>query len=127
MTFAETLKQLRKQYKYSQYTLAKILRIAPSTLSMYEIGMRMPNYQILMEMADLFYVTTDYLLGHEELREKKVSYETGIPEEWARLREFFTWADGILSPAEWEDLLELMETYVNQVARRRNGQGSDKK
>jgi|GEM_PF-187514 len=65
-TFGERLKKLRRSQKVKQKTLADHLKIAMSTLSQYENNKRHPNFNILIEIANYFSVSTDYLLGVED-------------------------------------------------------------
>ena len=53
---------LRKNAGMSQAALARTLRVSPSAVGMYEQGRREPPAAILVELAQLFGVTTDYLL-----------------------------------------------------------------
>jgi transcriptional regulator with XRE-family HTH domain len=62
-SFGRALKLLRTNRGLSQRQLAKELNVAPSTLAMYELDKREPDYATLRKIADYFEVTTDYLLG----------------------------------------------------------------
>ena len=62
----EKLKQLRKEKKLTLKQIAEELNISVSAYSNYEQGIRLPNYDILLKIADFFDVSTDYLLGREE-------------------------------------------------------------
>lgn len=53
---------LRRQARLSQAELAAALKISPSAVGMYEQGRREPAAQILVALAEIFGVTTDYLL-----------------------------------------------------------------
>lgn len=57
---------LRKNQKMSQQKLAQMLQVSPSAVGMYEQGRRAPDYATLRRMAELFGVSTDYLLGGVE-------------------------------------------------------------
>ena len=57
------LKELRRQRKISQITLAKQLGVSKSVISSYENEIHLPPYDVLLQMARLFGVSTDYLLG----------------------------------------------------------------
>lgn len=57
------IKSFRHSSGLSQEELAKDLKITISALSQYETGKRLPRYGILMNIADYFHTTTDYLLG----------------------------------------------------------------
>lgn len=64
--FGEKLKDLRKRSDLSQEQLAQRLGITKGMISSYETSMRMPSYSILLKIARMFHVSTDYLLGLEE-------------------------------------------------------------
>lgn len=65
MTLGQKISYLRDRRGLSQASLAKELHIATSTLGMWETDKRKPNADALVQLADTFGVTTDYLLGHE--------------------------------------------------------------
>lgn len=60
--FAERLKKLRTEKGLNQTELAKILNVAKQTISNWELGNRTPDDKMLIKIADLFDVSTDYLL-----------------------------------------------------------------
>ena len=53
---------LRRSAGWSQSELAKHLQVSPSAIGMYEQGRREPAADLLIAIADLFSVSTDYLL-----------------------------------------------------------------
>lgn len=55
----------RKKLELSQKELADKLKISQKSISKYERGTRRPSYETLAEMASIFGVTTDYLLGNK--------------------------------------------------------------
>lgn len=74
-TFGERLRALRKEAHLTQQQVADILRIHRTTYTKYETGVVAPDQQGLLELAKLFEVSVDYLLGHgavhSEVAEKK--------------------------------------------------------
>lgn len=60
------LKNLREKHGYLQKFVADKLGIRSNTLSGYENGTRSPDPGMLVELANLYGVTTDYLLGHTD-------------------------------------------------------------
>lgn len=56
------LKQLRKQRGISQLKLALDLNMSQNTISRYETGDRQADYRTLIQIADYFNVSIDYLL-----------------------------------------------------------------
>lgn len=61
--FKSMLKYLRNRDGLSQEELAKKLGVAKSTVSMYEVGKREPNFEMLEAIADTFNVDINFLLG----------------------------------------------------------------
>lgn len=57
------LRELRKNNKYSQEDIANKLNISTSAYGFYEQGKSVPNANTISFLADLYLVTTDYLLG----------------------------------------------------------------
>ena len=64
-TFKDMLKYLRNRDKLSQSELAEKLGVAKSTISMYEVGKREPDFETLEAIADLFNVDMNFLLGKD--------------------------------------------------------------
>lgn len=64
--FANRIKELRKNKGYTQKELARLLNIGQTTVANYEQGTRVPDMEKLNNIADLFEVTLDYLLGRSE-------------------------------------------------------------
>ena len=63
VNFGEKLKTLRKQAGMTQTELPRRLNITKSVVSYYELQERNPSPDTLIKLADIFHVTTDYLLG----------------------------------------------------------------
>lgn len=57
------LRELRESRRFSQKTLAARLGCSPSLVSSYETGERQPSLAMLVALADIYRVHTDYLLG----------------------------------------------------------------
>ena len=63
--FKDMLKYLREREKLSQKELADKLGISASTISMYEIGSRQPNFEMEETIADFFNVDLNTLRGKQ--------------------------------------------------------------
>lgn len=63
--FNEMLRYLRTREGLSQAELADRLGVAKSTISMYEVGKREPDFETLETIADLFNVDMNFLLGKD--------------------------------------------------------------
>ncbi len=60
---ADRIKILREQQNQTQSELAKQLGITRSSVNAWEMGVSVPSTQYLVELANIFHVSTDYLLG----------------------------------------------------------------
>lgn len=70
---AERIKQLRKLHGFAQSELAKKLGITRSSVNAWEMGISVPSTQYIVELANIFKVSTDYLLGVTATRSINVS------------------------------------------------------
>lgn len=61
--FPERLKELRKNRKISQQTLSKYLNYGYTAIANYESGRNEPSIDTLIQIAEYFDVTVDYLIG----------------------------------------------------------------
>lgn len=65
MKFNECLKHHRELCGYTQKQLADILSIAPRSYQRYELGEREPDIKTLIQLADIFKVSLDDLVGRD--------------------------------------------------------------
>ena len=59
----DRIRILRTGNKLTQAQLASRLGVTKSVVSAYESSARCPSYDVLIKLADIFKVSTDYLLG----------------------------------------------------------------
>ena len=64
MEFEKILRDLMEKKDLTQIKLAKALKLERSTLGNYVQGTREPDLKTLIDIADYFNVSTDYLLDH---------------------------------------------------------------
>lgn len=62
---ADKIKELRISNNLTQSDLAKKLGITRSSVNAWEMGISVPSTMYLVELAHLFAVSTDYILGLE--------------------------------------------------------------
>ncbi len=65
--FKDELKRLRKEKKWTQEKLAKLLGVAKSTISMYENGNRTPDLETFEKMTFLFNISLDNLIYGDDV------------------------------------------------------------
>lgn len=63
MTFGQIIKKLRRDADMTQERLAEVLSVSAQAVSRWETDTGMPDVSLLPPLANLFGVTTDYLLG----------------------------------------------------------------
>lgn len=68
MEFGEFLAKLRKERGILQKELANYLNVTVATISNYEKGVHSPDIYTLVQIADFFDVSTDYLLQRTECK-----------------------------------------------------------
>ena len=115
MNFRTRLKQLRNEKKINQRELANFLKVAPSTISMYESGQREPNFEVLESLADFFNVDLNYLLGKSD-KTTKLMLENEQKTQGLQIPVLGTVAAGIPISAV-EDILdyeEVPQSWENQ-------------
>lgn len=75
---AERIKELREVWGWTQAELARKMNMARNGINSWEQGLSMPSPPNLVELARIFSVSTDYLLGVERLATVNIS---GLNEE----------------------------------------------
>lgn len=88
---AEKIKMLREQRGWTQAELARRLSITRNGVNSWEQGLSMPSPACLVDLAKVFSVSTDYLLGVDStatvnvtgLSEKDVAVLASL-DEWLR-------------------------------------------
>ena len=90
---AEKIKALREARGWSQAELSRRLGITRNGVNSWEQGLSMPSPACLVDLAKVFGVSTDYLLGLERLTTVDV---TGLADRdvavLAELAAHFSWA-----------------------------------
>lgn len=97
--FNETLKTLRVSRGLQQSELAAALNLKQSSIGKYERGEQWPKIDTLIEMADFFDVSLDFLLDREDSSES-----SGIAKEQ-------TWYFSKLSPEDQTKILEITKSF----------------
>ncbi len=61
------LKDIREDRDFTQQQIAQVLHIKQNTYSQYESGKRQLPLEALVDLAQFYHVSTDYLLGLTEV------------------------------------------------------------
>lgn len=65
VAFPQRLQTLREKRRLSRRTLAELCGLSKNMISLYERGEKAPSVDALINLADFFGVSTDYLLGRK--------------------------------------------------------------
>ena len=76
--FGSNLKRLRTQEGLTQQQLASRIGVTKSVISYYELQERHPSPEVLVKLAAVFHVSTDYLLGIDK---REIIDLAGLDEE----------------------------------------------
>jgi transcriptional regulator with XRE-family HTH domain len=64
MTLAESLKNIRKEYKLTQEDVAKLIGVSRSGYTYYETGKTIPSIEALKRLSAVYGVSIDYIVGN---------------------------------------------------------------
>ena len=81
MIFADKLIELRKKNNWSQEELAEKLNVSRQTVSKWEGAQSVPDFNRVIEISELFGVTTDYLLKDNIESTEPITYPIFNPNE----------------------------------------------
>ena len=118
MKINKIIKELRKKTNMTQEQLANILSISPQAVSRWENGTAMPDISYLPLLANLFGVTTDYLLGmdystYDETIDKIFSEALNVEGYYASIEVL---KNGIkIYPKAWKLKLELARRLLDSA------------
>ena len=123
---ASKLSYLRKKEKMSQEQLAHKLNISPSTVGMYETAKRQPDNEMVTKIANLFNVSTDYLLDNdlkdinvsEDNKELVQSLVDGLTNPLNKA--LYSKASELKNDRDKEAVLKVIEAFINDVDNRDN-------
>lgn len=76
MSIGKRLRMLREDLGLKQDSLADLLDVNRASISLYESNKRKPSQKILMKYAEIFDVSTDYILGNSRNLKKGQDYIT---------------------------------------------------
>lgn len=66
MKFSERLKELRNENKWTQKMLADKINVTDDCIYFWEKGRSEPSIEQILQLAEIFEITTDYLLGKSD-------------------------------------------------------------
>ena len=103
MNVTINLRTAREKCKYTQREVAEILHCAEPTYNRYETGKRQPSIETLINLAELFDVSVDFIIGRTQVENHSLSdYEEQLVE-----------ASRKADPRACEDALSFLKLHNN--------------
>lgn len=65
---SDKLRYLRREKNLTQEELGKILNVSHGTIAMWETNKRLPDIETIYKLSKIFNVTTDFLIGREDIK-----------------------------------------------------------
>lgn len=111
MSFGETIKTLRRDSNMTQEKLAEMLSISPQAVSRWETNIAMPDISLLPPLANLFGVTTDFLLGMDSYQKdlRKAEFDKAFFEYWKHDDKEKNYKIALQAAAEYPGNMEYVE------------------
>ncbi len=85
--FGKRIKNLRKQKKWTQKELAAKIEVRFAQLNKYECGLHVPPLEKIIQLAEVFDTTVDYLLTGDRTEEKPL-HNMRLLERFQALEDF---------------------------------------
>lgn len=117
------IKLAREKSGKKQQECADMIGVTLRAWQGYEQGIREPKFEILIKIAELFNVTTDYLLGRPEAKppidplEEFVSKTQMISNEQAALKKWLS-----LDNAKRKAVLDIMAEIIHEYESNNSGE-----
>ncbi len=111
MSFGERIKTLRREAGLTQEKLAELLSISPQAVSRWETNLAMPDISLLPPLANLFGVTTDFLLEMDSYQKdlRKVEFDQAFFEYWRHDDKEKNYQIALRAAAEYPGNMEYLE------------------
>ncbi|MCL2774778.1 MAG: helix-turn-helix domain-containing protein [Oscillospiraceae bacterium] len=69
--FSQCLKEIRVDKNIAQKEIAECLGIYTNAYQLYEYGKRKPSFEIFVKICEYFNVSSDYILGFSDIKERR--------------------------------------------------------
>jgi transcriptional regulator with XRE-family HTH domain len=107
------LRELRKRKELSQESLANLLGVSQSAITSYENGKNIPSPDVLKQIAKLFDVSIDYLLGNSDIKANFDENETDLMKIVNLYRPKLNGVE--VNDAQWDMITLFLKSVVEQL------------
>lgn len=107
----DRIRALRQAQDLSQAKLAAVVNITETSINNYETGRRNPSPKILLQLARVFGVSSEYLLGFTD----NPARQTSLPTDWEQTVAWVM-SQG-LSPSDIKTAVKLLQLYQTETSK----------
>lgn len=104
--FAERLRKLRTERGLTQTRLAELLHTSPRVYNRWETGAATPQFDTLVQIADILQVSLDELAGRKEPSDKAIIHNPKLHELYQRVDD--------LTDEDQQALVVLLDSLVKR-------------
>ena len=112
-SFQERLSKKRKELKLTQAEVAERLNVSFQAVSLWERGETSPDIEKLPELADLYGVTTDWLLRGDEAKLSEINFEEPLSERLFNENRMYTYIKTYATMKQMTQTIKLLP-YVRE-------------
>lgn len=112
ITFGERIKEQRQRRRWTMEELAGHVDVAKSSIAGYESENRQPPIDKLAKFAEVFKVSTDYLLGLTDDPDPKKEQKN--VREFLEKKDVLHWDDEPLSDNELKPIRDMLAMVMNE-------------
>lgn len=105
----ERIREQRKLKDFTQRDLAKNLNVTYQTVSKYELGINIPDADMLLKLSDILECSTDYLVG--KVNSPSVQFFEYQDKELGKIELGMDNYPYKLTPAEVEEMVKKLKEY----------------
>ncbi len=116
--FSDVLRDLRNEKGCTQTEVARACGVSTQCISSLEMGTRNPTGSTLTSLADFFGVSTDYLLGREDLGYVTVQSSPAIPRLTESERYLLEWFRALPSEEARRSFLSFIQSDKKSATKR---------
>jgi|LSQX01.1.fsa_nt_gb transcriptional regulator with XRE-family HTH domain len=125
MSLGKRLKKARNNKDLTQEEAAKRLGITFQALSNYERDYRDPDTTLLAKIAELYDVTTDYLLGRSDKRKETLNDEP-TPQEIEEIFQNQVMYQGVpMTEEEKESVKDFIQLAIKTIRAKKRGENNN--
>lgn len=108
------LKNLRKDYGFTQKEVADFLNVERTTYSYYESGRSVPSISTIVRLSELYNVSCDYLIKNGKKKGNPTNIDDLLGGTCEKEREFLCYFR-MISTNNQNKIMDIMKTLIERI------------